>query len=66
MRPSRTRVVVDGILAEIARRGLGETVGYDLLDAGPGLGAAVSRDDAPEGLDRVWRAINHLERVVGP
>lgn len=63
-RPSRTRVLVDAILAEIARRGLGETAAYDLLDAGPGLGTATSREGAPEALDRVWREIETCDVLV--
>ena len=63
-RPSRTRVLVDAILAEIARRGWGETASYDLLDAGPGLGTATSREGAPEALDRVWREIETCDVLV--
>ena len=63
-RPSRTRVLVDGILEEIAGRGLGETMSFDLLDAGPELGTATSRRDAPEALDRVWRAIETCDALV--
>ena len=63
-RPSRTRVLVDAILAEIAGRGSGETASYDLLDAGPGLGTATSREGAPEALDRVWREIETCDVLV--
>src|SRR5689334_18426685 len=63
-RPSRTRVLVEAILAEAAGRGLGETASYDLVDAGPGLGAAVSRQDPPEALERVWREIETCDALV--
>jgi FMN reductase len=63
-RPSRTRVLVDAILAEVAGRGLGETASYDLIDTGPGLGVAVSRDAPPEALERVWREIETCEALV--
>ncbi|MBV8094785.1 MAG: NAD(P)H-dependent oxidoreductase [Acetobacteraceae bacterium] len=63
-RPSRTRVLVDAILAESARRSLGETVSYDLLDAGPGLGVATFRTDPPKALEQVWRAIETCDVLV--
>ena len=63
-RPSRTRVLVEAMLAETARRGLGRTECYDLLDAGPGLGIAVSRQDPPAALERVWRAIETCDVLV--
>ena len=56
-RPSRTRVLVEGILAEISGRGLGGTEIYDLVDAGPGLVSSVSRENPPEALDLIWGAI---------
>jgi FMN reductase len=63
-RPSRTNLLVKTILAEIARRGLGDTACYDLIDAGPALGAAVSRRDAPEPLEHVWREIETCDVLV--
>lgn len=63
-RPSRTRVLVEAILAEAAGRGLGRTEAFDLVDAGPGLGMAVGRKDAPAALERVWHAIETCDALV--
>src|SRR5262249_55225578 len=63
-RPSRTRILVESILAEIAGRGLGETESFDLTDAGPGLGTAISRNGPPEPLARVWDAIETCDVLV--
>jgi FMN reductase len=63
-RPSRTRVLVEAVLAEAAARGLGVTTLYDLADAGPELGRATGRKDAPAVLDRVWSAIENCDALV--
>jgi FMN reductase len=63
-RPSRTRILVEAILAEAAGRSLGATAGYDLVDAGPGLGVAVSRNNPPEALEQVWREIETCDALV--
>ena len=63
-RPSRTRVLVEAILAAIGASGLGATACYDLVDAGPGLGRAVSRNEPPEDLERVWREIETCDALV--
>ncbi|HMN85414.1 MAG TPA: hypothetical protein PKA74_05445 [Bauldia sp.] len=39
-RPSRTRVLVEEVLRQAEARGLGSTLSYDIIDAGPELGAA--------------------------
>lgn len=63
-RPSRTRVLVEAVLAEAAARSLGTTTLYDLADAGPELGRATGRKDAPADLDRVWSAIEACDALV--
>jgi FMN reductase len=63
-RPSRTRVLVEAVLTEAAARGLGTTTLYDLQDAGPDLGRATGRKDAPADLDRVWSAIEGCDALV--
>lgn len=63
-RPSRTRVLVGAVLDEAAARGLGTTTLYDLADAGPELGRATARKDAPADLDRVWSAIEGCDALV--
>lgn len=63
-RPSRTRVLVEAVLSEAAARGLGATTLYDLADAGPELGRAMGRKDAPADLDRVWSAIEGCDALV--
>ncbi len=62
-RPSRTRVLVEAVLSEAAARGLATTL-YDLADAGPELGRAMGRKDAPADLDRVWSAIEGCDALV--
>jgi FMN reductase len=63
-RPSRTRVLVEAVLAEASARGLGTTTLYDLQDAGPELGRAAGRKGAPPELDRVWSAIEGCDALV--
>lgn len=63
-RPSRTRVLVEAVLSEAAGRGLGATTLFDLQDAGPELGRALGRKDAPAELDRVWSAIEGCDALV--
>jgi FMN reductase len=63
-RPSRTRVLVEAVLTEAASRGFGAPTLYDLADAGPELGGATGRKDAPADLDRVWSAIEGCDALV--
>ena len=63
-RPSRTRTLVGAVLAEAAARGLGATELFDLVDAGPELGATLSRDAAAERVDRVLSAIEGADVLV--
>ncbi len=63
-RPSRTRALVQEILAQAERRGLGRTVLHDLVDAGPELGAAVQRGNLPPAPERVVAAIEQADALV--
>jgi FMN reductase len=63
-RPSRTRALIDAILSEAALRGLGETEAFDVVDAGPELGMAVSRETAAPHLDRILSAIERSDVLV--
>src|SRR4051794_20456411 len=63
-RPSRTRTLVDAVLEEAASRGLGETELFDLIDAGPELGATLSRDGAGPRVDRILSAIEQSDVLV--
>jgi FMN reductase len=63
-RPSRTRRLVEEIVsaAEAAGFGTGET--YDVVDAGPELGATVQRDRAPWAVDLLLSAIERSDALV--
>src|SRR3712207_1954116 len=63
-RPSRTRTLVRTVLAEAEDRRLGETRAFDLVDAGPDLGAAVSRDGVSKQVDAVLSAIEQADVLV--
>ena len=63
-RPSRTRSLVDAILAEVERRDIGKTKSFDIVDAGTEIGAALSRDGAPERLIRILSAIENADVLV--
>jgi FMN reductase len=64
VRPSRTRVLVSGVLSEIERRGIGAVQLFDVLDAGPKLGVALARDAAAGEVDRVLSAIESADALV--
>lgn len=63
-RPSRTRTLVREILDIAAARRIGMPVLYDLVDAGPELGAAVHRGNLPEAPERVISAIEQADALV--
>jgi FMN reductase len=63
-RPSRTLMLVSTILAEAAARDLGETDLVDLVDAGPDLGATLSRESATGNVDQVLSAIEGADVLV--
>ncbi len=63
-RPSRTRTLVAGILRQAEARGLGRSEAFDLVDAGPELGAAVQRNSLPAAPERVISAIEQSDALV--
>jgi len=63
-RPSRTRSLVEAIGGEAARQANAELRVFDLLDAGPGLGGALSRASLPLPAARLVDAIESADAVV--
>src|ERR1700694_4546136 len=64
-RPSKTRALVGEILRQAETFGAGRTELYDLVDAGPELGAAVQRESAAKAPDRVLSAIEGDDALGG-
>ena len=62
-RPSRTRALIESVAAQVARTRRIDLRVYDLLDAGPGLGAAYARSDLPLPAARIVDAIERAEPV---
>src|SRR6516225_5802975 len=63
-RPSKTRRMVE-MIVETAATDLGwESRAFDLIDAGPSLGATLSRKNAPPEIDRIWTAIEKCDALV--
>ena len=62
--PSRTRSLVEAVTAAVARRRDIDLSVYDLLDAGPGLGAAYIRGDLTPDAARVVEAIETADALV--
>src|SRR3954453_15192375 len=63
-RPSRTRALVGAVAPPLARRRNVALAIYDLLDAGPGLGAAYARADLTPEAARVVEAIETADALV--
>ncbi len=63
-RPSRTRTLVGEILSQIEARRLGRVELYDVVDAGPELGAATQRGNLPPAPERVLSAIERADALV--
>ena len=63
-RPSRTRTLVEAVLRQAEARGLGATASYDIIDAGPELGAATGRAGLAPAVDRVLAAIEGADALV--
>ena len=63
-RPSRTRVLVEAVAAHVARSRRVDVRVHDLLDAGPGLGAAYARLDLPLPAARIVDAIETADALI--
>ncbi|MEJ8858530.1 NAD(P)H-dependent oxidoreductase [Variovorax robiniae] len=63
-RPSRTRTLVQAVLDTASARGLGQTVAYDLVDAGPTFGQTSERAKAAPELERILDAIQKADALV--
>ncbi|KMO12694.1 FMN reductase [Methylobacterium indicum] len=63
-RPSKTRTLVEAIAAEAAVRLPVEVRIFDLVDAGPGLGGALSRDQLSLPARRIVEAVEEADALV--
>ena len=63
-RPSKTRTLVGEILRQAEVGGLGTVELFDIVDAGPELGAAVYRNQLAAGPDRVVSAIEQADALI--
>ena len=63
-RPSRTRALIESVAAQVARTRRIDLRVYDLLDAGPGLGAAYARSDLPLPAARIVDAIETADALI--
>jgi FMN reductase len=63
-RPSRTRTLVQAVLEATAERGLGQTVLFDLVDAGPALLQTMDRAKASPEVERLLHAIQSADALV--
>lgn len=63
-RPSKTRALVGEILRQAEALGVGRSELYDLVDAGPELGATLRRESAAPAPDRVLSAIESSDALV--
>lgn len=62
-RPSRTRVLVEAVAAEVARHAPVDCRAYDLVDAGTGIGVA-SRSALPLPAARILEAIESADALI--
>lgn len=63
-RPSKTRSLVETIASEVADRRQVRLDIYDLVDAGPGLGAALQRQDLTLPAARIIDAIEQADALI--
>jgi FMN reductase len=63
-RPSRTRRLVEEIVKAAEAAGFGEGEVYDIVDAGPALGATTRREGAAWEVDLVLSAIEQSDLLV--
>jgi FMN reductase len=63
-RPCRTRMLVETIASGIVGRGGWSAASFDVIDAGPALGATVSVDQASPDHRRIWDAVFSCDALV--
>lgn len=63
-RPSRSRALGDAVVAAALERIDLHHESYDLIDAGPGLGAAFTRDELSPDARRVVDAIENADAII--
>jgi FMN reductase len=63
-RPSKTRSLVETVAAEVASHRPARLEVYDLSDAGPGLGAALQRQDLTLPAARIIDAIEQADALI--
>jgi FMN reductase len=63
-RPSRSRTLVEIVAREAVRQRQVETRIFDLLDAGPGLGAAFSKSDLTPSAAAVVEAVGSADALI--
>ena len=63
-RPSKTRSLVETVAAEVASRRQVRVDIYDLVDASPGLGAALQRQDLTLPAARIIDAIEQADALI--
>jgi FMN reductase len=63
-RPSRTRALVEAVAAVLAQQREVDLSVYDLIDAGPGLGAAYGRGELTPEAGRVVEAVETADALI--
>ncbi|NBJ12851.1 NAD(P)H-dependent oxidoreductase [Microvirga arsenatis] len=63
-RPSRSRVLAEALGAEVGRRVPVDLKVYDVLDAGPGFGSALTRSDLPLPAARIIDGIESADALI--
>jgi FMN reductase len=63
-RPSKTRTLVEAVAAEVVDRRQVRLDVYDLIDAGPGLGSALRREDLSLPAARIIDAIERADALI--
>jgi len=63
-RPSRSRTLAEAVGSELANRLSVDLRSYDVLDAGPGLGAAFGRGELPLLATRIVREIEGADALI--
>jgi FMN reductase len=63
-RPSKTRALVEAVGAEVGRRNACRLDVFDVIDAGPGLGASMRREDLSLPAARIIDAIERSDALI--